>query len=94
MIRERSRCQRGYGATAVRLTPDQKVGSSNLSGLNFCTIRSAQPAQMTNFHAFFSARLNVHVRPQPTHAYCVGSSPVVEAFQCAYFESMSALPAS
>ena len=35
-----SRCQpdrypRGYGATAARLTPDQKVGSSNLSGLNF-----------------------------------------------------------
>ena len=25
--------QRGYGATAARLTPDQKVGSSNLSGL-------------------------------------------------------------
>ena len=26
---------RGYGATATRLTPDQKVGSSNLSGLTF-----------------------------------------------------------
>ena len=26
---------RGYGATAARLTPDQKVGSSNLSGLIF-----------------------------------------------------------
>ena len=25
----------GYGATAARLTPDQKVGSSNLSGLTF-----------------------------------------------------------
>ena len=25
---------RGYGATAERLTPDQKVGSSNLSALN------------------------------------------------------------
>ena len=24
---------RGYGATAARLTPDQKVGNSNLSGL-------------------------------------------------------------
>ena len=24
---------RGYGATAARLTPDQKLGSSNLSGL-------------------------------------------------------------
>ena len=24
---------RGYGATAARLTPDQKVGSLNLSGL-------------------------------------------------------------
>ena len=24
---------KGYGATAARLTPDQKVGSSNLSGL-------------------------------------------------------------
>ena len=27
--------RRGYGATAARLTPDQKVGSSNLSGLIF-----------------------------------------------------------
>ena len=27
------RSQGGYGATAARLTPDQKVGSSNLSGL-------------------------------------------------------------
>ena len=26
----------GYGATAARLTPDQKVGSSNLSALIFC----------------------------------------------------------
>ena len=31
----RSKGTRGYGATAARLTPDQKVGSSNLSGLNF-----------------------------------------------------------
>ena len=29
-----STATRGYGATAARLTPDQKVGSSNLSGLN------------------------------------------------------------
>ena len=28
-------CQRGHGATAARLTPDQKVGSSNLSALIF-----------------------------------------------------------
>ena len=27
--------QRGRGATAARLTPDQKVGSSNLSALTF-----------------------------------------------------------
>ncbi len=27
------RCQRVYGATVARLTPDQKVGSSNLSAL-------------------------------------------------------------
>ena len=26
---------RGYGATVARLTPDQKVGSSNLSALIF-----------------------------------------------------------
>ena len=26
---------KGYGATAARLTPDQKVGSSNLSGLTY-----------------------------------------------------------
>ena len=32
---------KGYGATAARLTPDQKVGSSNLSGLiysPFCSL--------------------------------------------------------
>ena len=28
--------QRGYGATVARLTPDQKVGSSNLSALTLC----------------------------------------------------------
>ena len=27
------KCQRLYGATVARLTPDQKVGSSNLSAL-------------------------------------------------------------
>ena len=27
--------QRGHGATAARLTPDQKVGNSNLSALTF-----------------------------------------------------------
>ena len=27
---------RGYGATAAHLTPDQKVGSLNLSALNSC----------------------------------------------------------
>ena len=30
----------GYGATAARLTPDQKVGSSNLSALIFQTPHS------------------------------------------------------
>ena len=30
-----NRRSRGYGAMAARLTPDQKVGSSDLSGLNF-----------------------------------------------------------
>ena len=30
---------RGYGATAARLTPDQKVGSSNLSGLILCLLQ-------------------------------------------------------
>ena len=29
----------GYGAMAARLTPDQKVGSSNLSGLIFARLR-------------------------------------------------------
>ena len=28
---------RGYGATAARVTPDQKVGSSNLSALTFAS---------------------------------------------------------
>ena len=36
---------RGYGATAARLTPDQKVGSSNLSGL----ISFADAAVMQGF---------------------------------------------
>jgi hypothetical protein len=27
---------RGYGATVARLTPDQTVGRSNRSGLNYC----------------------------------------------------------
>ena len=31
----RQRQHRGYGATVARLTPDQKVGSSNLSALIF-----------------------------------------------------------
>ena len=30
-----NRNPRGYGATAARLTPDQKVGSSNLPGLMY-----------------------------------------------------------
>ena len=29
------KCQRLYGATVARLTPDQKVGSSNLSAVIF-----------------------------------------------------------
>ena len=33
MVCNRNFDKRGYGATAARLTPDQKVGSSNLSGL-------------------------------------------------------------
>ena len=32
---------RGYGATAARLTPDQKVGNSNLSALISCVFRPA-----------------------------------------------------
>ena len=35
--------QRGYGATAARLTPDQKVGSSNLSGLICHTLPTMEP---------------------------------------------------
>ena len=31
--------QRGYGATVARLTPDQKVGSSNLSALTCESVR-------------------------------------------------------
>ena len=36
---------RGYGATAARLTPDQKVGSSNLSALIFATGETYQYLQ-------------------------------------------------
>ena len=34
--------KRGHGAMAARLTPDQKVGSSNLSALIFLTTTSCQ----------------------------------------------------
>ena len=37
MRRERSGLPGGYGATAARLTPGQKGGSSNLSGLKVCS---------------------------------------------------------
>ena len=53
--------QRGYGATAARLTPDQKVGSSNLSGLNF-SFAAAQ-------------RLQRNGLIQASHACCPGSTP-------------------
>ena len=36
---------RGYGATAARLTPDQKVGSSNLSALIFVNGETFQRLQ-------------------------------------------------
>ena len=36
--------QWGYGATAARLTPDQKVGSSNLSALTIAVARCATAA--------------------------------------------------
>ena len=37
-LADRTPLHRGYGATVARLTPDQKVGSSNLSALIcFCT---------------------------------------------------------
>ena len=36
----RRSAMRGYGATAARLTPDQKVGSSNLSALILPTRRT------------------------------------------------------
>ena len=35
--------QRGYGATVARLTPDQKVGSSNLSALIHCAAGGRTP---------------------------------------------------
>ena len=35
---------RGYGATAARLTPDQKVGSSNLSAL-ICARQAGERAR-------------------------------------------------
>ena len=37
---------RGYGATAARLTPDQKVGSSNLSALIFAMPASTALAEL------------------------------------------------
>ena len=39
----------GYGATAARLTPDQKVGSSNLSALSFINSFAASSMQRLQF---------------------------------------------
>ena len=41
VLRAAQSLARGYGATAARLTPDQKVGSSNLSALIFAERRAA-----------------------------------------------------
>ena len=46
-------CMRGYGATAARLTPDQKGGSSNLSAL---TISELAPTGGRH------ARVRVHLQ--------------------------------
>ena len=36
----------GYGATAARLTPDQKVGSSNFSALNIVCLPPCAEAML------------------------------------------------
>ena len=45
--------QRGYGATVARLTPDQKVGSSNLSGFSSLELNS-KDCMLDSCHAILS----------------------------------------
>ena len=59
-------CHRGYGATAARLTPDQKVGSSNLSGLIYRMLvlskkKLSRPKKTLSVHAFSSNHLQATV---------------------------------
>ena len=42
----------GYGATVARLTPDQKVGSSNLSGLIFVVLEYKYAIPVNTKHIF------------------------------------------
>jgi hypothetical protein len=52
------RPSRGYGATVARLTPDQKVGSSNLSALIFpCFLLTRQDHSM--WHGFFPSAVMI-----------------------------------
>ena len=46
----RTRAAWGYGATVARLTPDQKVGSSNLSALTFAVTRIKRRAKRRKSH--------------------------------------------
>ena len=57
-----SSSSRGYGATAARLTPDQKVGSSNLSGLIF--FLSPHPVLAVAFFACLTARASGLPQPE------------------------------
>ena len=47
---------RGYGATAARLTPDQKVGSSSLSGLIWLGLKRPGPIM----RIFYYTTLRLH----------------------------------
>jgi hypothetical protein len=57
-------CNRGYGATVARLTPDQKVGSSNLSGLIWPTSLLRMPWREALFHHIFSSASKYAIKHQ------------------------------
>ena len=57
-----SSSSRGYGATAARLTPDQEVGSSSLSGLIF--FLSPHPVLAVAFFACLTARASGLPQPE------------------------------
>ena len=70
----------GYGATAARLTPDQKVGSSNLSGLRGVRVDSLAlvDGRPAGLHSFRRPQLGRRARRlakcQAWGLWCIGNA--------------------